>query len=104
MGFADSVGFRLGTSRPIRWINPRTRELTSLVLHPLTIMDVTLDDKNYMNLSFEESKLVTEQILETVHEHGGEVNILLHNTSFRTNNDFHMKVYRHIIECIIKFR
>lgn len=104
MGFADSVGFRLGTSRTVKWINPRTMNLTHLRLHPLTIMDVTLDDESYMNLSYEDSISVTEEILKTIYEYGGEANILFHNTSFRNSDDFHIKVYRHIIDYVIKLQ
>ena len=39
MGFADQAGFRLQTSRAVRWINPRTMQLTSLTLHPLLIQN-----------------------------------------------------------------
>ena len=50
MGFADKVGFRLQTCRPVRWIDPESYELTNLTLHPLSLMDVTLSNFNYMNL------------------------------------------------------
>ncbi|MDO4757619.1 MAG: hypothetical protein Q4A54_14830, partial [Parabacteroides sp.] len=36
MGYADIAGFRLGTSRPVQWINPIDKRITSLTLHPLT--------------------------------------------------------------------
>lgn len=43
MGYADVAGFRLGTCYPVRWINPVTRRLSPLLLHPLIIMDCSLD-------------------------------------------------------------
>ena len=52
MGYADVAGFRLETSYPVRWINPVTRRLSSILLHPLTIMDCTLEEKKYMGLNY----------------------------------------------------
>jgi len=51
MGYADMAGFRLGTCRAVHWINPVKKELTSLKLHHLTIMDVTLSEKKYMYMN-----------------------------------------------------
>ena len=39
IGFAEMPGFRLGTCRPVKYINPYTLEVTDLTLHPLTMMD-----------------------------------------------------------------
>ena len=54
MGFADKAGFRLQTTRPVRWLDPVTFELTDLVLHPLTVMDTTLASEQYMHLDEEQ--------------------------------------------------
>jgi hypothetical protein len=51
MGYADIAGFRIGTCRATRFINPATRKLTTLTLHPLTIMDCTLTTPHYTNLN-----------------------------------------------------
>ena len=82
MGYADVAGFRLGTSRPVHWINPETRRISSLILHPLCIMDVTLFDKKYMNLSDEEAHSYTKELIRRITEVNGELVILWHNNSF----------------------
>lgn len=82
MGYADAAGFRLGTSRAVRWIDPAIKNVSSLVLHPLLIMDCTLSVEKYMNLSHEEAKRYAECLLEAVEANGGEAVLLWHNTAF----------------------
>lgn len=84
MGYADVAGFRLGTSHPVRWINPITRRLSPLVLHPLPIMDCTLEDNKYMGLGHEEARIYSLQLIERISDVGGELVLLWHNTSFAT--------------------
>ena len=92
MGFPDMAGFRLQTTRPVRWINPQTMQLTSLVLHPLTVMDCTLSNEKYMNLTEDEAYFYCQSLFERVRQHGGELNLLWHNTSF-LNNPYHSSLY-----------
>ena len=49
IGFADSPGFRMGTCRPVRYINPETLEVKDLILHPLTMMDGSFSKYSQMN-------------------------------------------------------
>ena len=62
MGFADKIGFRLGTSKNVKWINPVSGKLTDLKLHPLQIMDVTLTD--YMKLEYKEALNMCKSIIQ----------------------------------------
>ncbi len=80
MGFAQLAGFRLGTCRPIRWINPRTRQVTNLTLHPLTAMDNSLSE--YMKLDAEDSYQYVKDLIEQTIYHGGEISLLWHNSNF----------------------
>lgn len=86
LGYADHAGFRLGTSYPVRWINPVTRRLSSLTLHPLLVMDSTLSERKYMGLN----ALIAEQLCICLFREtkrvGGDLNILWHNTSFSIYN------------------
>ncbi len=100
MGYADVAGFRLGTCRPVRWINPITRQLTSLTLHPLTVMDCTLSDAKYMNLRYEEALTYTLLLIKKIREYGGEVVTLWHNTSFAFNNP--CPYHRHLYTLLLK--
>lgn len=98
MGFPDYAGFRLQTSRAVRWINPKTMHLTPLTLHPLTVMDCTLSSHNYMNLQTEdEAYFFCEQLFNKVRQYAGDINILWHNTSF-CHNDYHNTLYPKLLK------
>ncbi|MGN1247383.1 MAG: DUF7033 domain-containing protein [Paludibacteraceae bacterium] len=88
MAFPDQAGFRLQTSRPVRWINPKTYTLTPLTLHPLTVMDCTLSNTNYMNLQTEdEAYFFCEQLFDKVRQYAGDITLLWHNSIFKGNTD-----------------
>ena len=96
MMFPDHVGFRLQTCRPVRWINPKTMQITSLLLHPLTIMDCTLSNHQYMNLNEDEAYFTCEQIFDKCIANNGEIVLLWHNTN-PTNNPYHRSLYNKLI-------
>ncbi|MDR1793643.1 MAG: polysaccharide deacetylase family protein [Bacteroidales bacterium] len=84
MGYADMAGFRLGTCRAVHYIHPATKSVHSLILHPLTVMDCTLD--RYMNLSLEDAyELCTTLIRQSAQNHG-EITLLWHN-------HYHLEIY-----------
>ena len=99
MMFPDQVGFRLQTTRPVRWINPKTMTLTDLVLHPLTVMDCTLSNPQYMNLSEDEAYFECQRLFEKVHQNAGEVVILWHNTIV-TNDGYHRALYPKLLDIL----
>ena len=99
MGFADQAGFRLQTTRAVRWINPKTMELTRLTLHPLLVMDNTLSQTNYMNLGEDESYFLCERLLDKVKTHHGDVCLLWHNNSF-ADDSYHRSLYPKILEML----
>lgn len=101
MGFADQAGFRLQTSRAIRWINPQTMQLTHLTLHPLLIMDCTLDRENYMHLTEEEAYFLCERLIDKVKLHHGDLCLLWHNNSVTPDN-YHRSLYPQILSYIAK--
>jgi hypothetical protein len=99
VGFADIAGFRLGTSRAVNWINPQTFEIEPVILHPLTLMDVSLSNKNYMNLPCNEAFTVAKNIIHQTKKHNGELVLLWHNTSIAANsNSYHQNLYSQIID------
>ena len=100
MGYADVCGFRLGTCRPTKWINPITRQVSSLTLHPLSIMDCTLDESKYMGLTENEATEYCLDILNKIKLHGGEVVWLWHNTSFSElkNDNYHKRLYTRLLK------
>ncbi|MDR1330769.1 MAG: polysaccharide deacetylase family protein [Tannerella sp.] len=102
MGYADAAGFRLGTSRPTRWINASKRTLSSLVLHPLTVMDGTLSDSRYMGLSAAEAKEYCFRLMDETKKACGEFTLLWHNTSATEDAGYHRELYNDILDKIGK--
>lgn len=82
MGFADTAGFRLGTARPVRAVDPAARRLTSVTYHPLLCMDSSLFNPRYMHLDEAQARQTLFQLLDRAHAVGGEACLLWHNTSF----------------------
>lgn len=99
LGYADVAGFRLGTCRPVKWINPNTRHVTSLTLHPLTIMDSTLSDKRYMYMNSHDAYEYCIRLINMVESWNGELVLLWHNTSVEDiAQSYHRKLYQDIIK------
>lgn len=101
MGFADAAGFRLQTCRAIRWINPVTMQLTNLTLHPLTVMDCTLSNENYMHLTEDEAYFLCERLIDKVRLHHGDLCLLWHNSSI-TPDTYHYNLYKQLIQYLAK--
>lgn len=99
MGFADEAGFRLQTTRAIRWINPVTMRVSNLTLHPLTVMDCTLSNENYMHLTEDEAYFLCERLIAKVRMHHGDLCLLWHNSVF-TDDTYHRSLYSKILSLI----
>lgn len=82
MAYPDMPGFRMGTTRPFNWINPHTKQVTQLKIHPLLLMDVSLSNPEYLNLNESEAYQVCLQLIQEVEKYGGEINLLWHNNAF----------------------
>lgn len=99
MGYADIAGFRLGTCRPVRWINPATRTLTSLTLHSLTVMDVTLSEKRYMFMNAHDALQYCISLIETAERFNGEISLLWHNNTVEKNASlYHRQLYKELLD------
>ena len=101
IAFPDQVGFRLQTTRSVRWINPKTMQLTNLVLHPLTVMDCTLSNDNYMNLNEDEAYFECQRLFEKVYQNAGEITLLWHNTIIN-NTTYHKSLYPKVLSLLNK--
>jgi len=97
MGYADVAGFRLGTSLPVRFINPVTCRLTSLTLHPLIIMDSTLNEVKYMNLSTERAEDYCMRLVQNIRQVNGELTLLWHNTSVIEQEGYLRELYTRLL-------
>lgn len=104
MGYADEAGFRLGTCRPVRWIDPVKRALTGLTLHPMTVMECTLDAKGYMNIRDEEDAFaVVRGLLEEIYRNSGEAVLLWHSPSVDPyNGTYQRSLYQRTLEAVLQ--
>ena len=99
IGYADIAGFRLGTCRPVCYINPQTKKLYDLKLHALTIMDRTLSDKRYMYMNAHDAYQYCEQLINSVERYHGEIVFLWHNNLLeKTPNSYHRELYVDVIK------
>lgn len=101
LGYADYIGFRVGTCYPYRYINPCTVEVTNVEIHPLEIMDGTLD--SYMGLSKNDAFDKCKRIIDQVYHYGGELDLLWHNTSFYMKN-YRSDLYKDLLEYILQLK
>lgn len=99
LAYAETVGFRLGTTRPCPAINPATGEMINLTLHPLTIMDCTLSEEHYMNLNREEATEICRQAIATVRRYDGDVCLLWHNTTIN-DHEYHRELYHEVLSML----
>ncbi len=103
MGYPDVSGFRLGTCRPVHYISPSTGTVTNLILHPLTLMDCSLDRPNYMGLSASEALKYSYQLVMATARHNGELNLLFHNDLLAKEvHPFHSRLYRELLRLILR--
>lgn len=94
IGYADMAGFRLGTCRPVFYINPHDKTIHNLKLHSLNIMDRTLSDKRYMYMNAHDAYQYCEQLINTVEHFNGELTLLWHNNLVEKSPDsYHRKLY-----------
>ena len=78
-GFADSLLFRGGISRPFKLWNVKESRPYNVVLHPLTIMDGTLMD--YEKITLADAVDTCTKKLRLAHKYGREITLLWHNRS-----------------------
>jgi hypothetical protein len=98
ISYADIAGFRLGTSLPVRYINPVTRRLSALTLHPLTVMDGTLSEARYMNLTATEAEEYCIKLVRNIRNVSGDLTLLWHNTSAVEGNGYLRDLYEKITD------
>jgi hypothetical protein len=77
MGYADVPGFRAGTAHPFKWFDVEKNETTSLIVHPVVVMDSTL--RQYQKLDTLEAMQVVAQLKAEVRQTGGDFVSLWHN-------------------------
>jgi hypothetical protein len=94
MGFADDVGFRLGTARSVQWYDLLEEKRTDLTIHPFVYMDGTLNE--YLKLSPEQAKEVIKELYVEVHRYGGTFRFIWHNETIGGYN--HWEGWESVLE------
>jgi hypothetical protein len=99
LGYASHPGFRAGITIPFPFFDLTKNEITSLRIHPVTLMDVTL--KDYLRLTTEQSIEKIHQMVSMVRSVGGEFVSLCHNETFSENRRW--LGWRNIYEELLRF-
>lgn len=79
MGFSHSIGFRNGTTNPVKWFNVLQQKETNISVHSFSIMDVTC--KNYLKLNSFSAIQLAISIKQIIQELNGNFCFILHNES-----------------------
>jgi hypothetical protein len=98
MGYASHPGFRAGITIPFQFFDLISNETTSLLVHPVSLMDVTM--KDYLRLSAEECLDSISQMIKTIKSVNGEFVSLWHNESLGETGRW--KGWRGVYEEMVK--
>lgn len=101
LGYADSVGFRVGTCRPYYFINPRTQRVTGVLEHPMQVMECSLDRPNYMGLGYEAALQLCRRLIDTTYDFNGELVLLFHNPIW-ADGSYYGRLYDDLLEYVAK--
>lgn len=101
MGYADIIGFRLGTARRTQWIDPIEKKLHNICLQPLLIMDGTLYGKEYMNLYYESALEKCISIIDKVKDVNGDFTFLIHNNINTGVCPWLKKLYEEVVDYLV---
>jgi hypothetical protein len=79
MGYVDHIGFRAGIATPYAFFDLLNNETTTLIIHPVSVMDVTI--KDHLRLSRVESLERISKMIGTIKNVHGEFTSIWHNES-----------------------
>lgn len=82
LGYASFPGFRCGTCFQYQMFNPISSQRLSLIQQPLNIMDTSLFNSKYLNLSCDAALQTSLDIANSVKAVSGQLRILVHNNLF----------------------
>ena len=99
--YADRIGFRVGTCHAYRFIDPISLAVTGVTVHPLAIMESTLNSSRYMGLDYQNALKKSKGIIDEVFRHGGELNLLFHNHVFAGKEFDYKKLYKELMDYVI---
>jgi len=96
LGYADRPGFRCGICYEFNVFNILTREKLNLKEKPLIVMECSLFEDRYLNLSYDDSYNKVISLMNTVKKYNGEFVLLWHND--RLANNEQRNLYKRILE------
>ncbi len=96
LGFADRPGFRCGTCWEYPVFSLRTGTPLRLRERPLIVMDVSLVERRYLNLSPEAALETGCRLLERCRRFRGDFTLLWHNSQLLL--PAHLAIYRRLLE------
>lgn len=98
MGYANEPGFRAGTSVPFPYFDLLTNEPTNLIIHPITLMDVTLRD--HLRLNPDQALQLIQNYIKVVRSAGGSFVSIWHNESLGDTGKW--KGWRQVYEKMVE--
>ena len=98
MGYANEPGFRAGTSVPFPYFDLLTNEPTNLIIHPITLMDVTLRD--HLRLKPDQALQLIQNYIKVVRSAGGSFVSIWHNESLGDTGKW--KGWRQVYEKMVE--
>jgi hypothetical protein len=102
-GYAQEVGFRSGTCLPFRLRDFKSKRTLSLLEIPFVVMDGTLFQKRYLNLSFGEALEICKELIDVTHRYNGCFTIQWHSSLDREMERFWLDLYEKILEYASQF-
>jgi hypothetical protein len=99
MGYASEPGFKASIADPFKFYNLINESETSLTIHPITLMDVTLRD--YYRLDPVTGVELSKTLVDAVKAVNGEFVSLWHNESFSESGRW--KNWRKVYEEILNY-
>ena len=82
MAYADTIGFRCGTSFEYYPFNLMMNEIMKIRIRPLHAMQWSINSPNYMGLNVEDGFKQLLIMYQKIYKHGGQLNYLIHNDEF----------------------
>lgn len=84
LGFAEHIGFRHSIAWPFHPFNFDTQSAMRIKEVPLVIMDVSLINKQYMNIEINDIEIQLKTLLKITKSINGTITFLIHNNYFKT--------------------
>ncbi|NLK95022.1 MAG: hypothetical protein GX275_07505 [Clostridiales bacterium] len=100
LGFADAIGFRAGTSIPFKPYDIYSNRVINMWEIPLIVMDTSLKNEKYCNLTPEDSMKKIIKLMEVTKKYNGFFTLLWHNSSFDTSWREWSNMYEEILNYI----